>query len=157
MTATAKILGVITENPKVDADYLQKITNVAKSLDDGIIDVLDIDDWSMDILSSLVPDALGHSLYATMWVGPHKDGVIGDITLGVVITGDHYLFTEDNERVGHLGPGTIYALLNKEIHGALPEDRNNPVPLIFAACEPEVPKEEWEQFCLSVEKKLKGV
>jgi len=94
-------------------------------------------------------------LYATLWVGPHKDEVIGDVTLGIVIAGDHYLFTGNGRRVGDLVPGTVFALLNKRLHGAYARDMKKPKPLIFAACEPKVSAEDWRGFCADVVKNLK--
>jgi hypothetical protein len=89
-----------------------------------------------------------------MWVGPHKDDVVGEITLGVILFGDHYLFTGNSRRVGDLTPGTVYALLNRRMHGAYAKDMKNPTPLIFAACEPNVPVGGWRKFCDKVSKKL---
>jgi hypothetical protein len=31
-----------------------------------------------------------------------------------------------------------------------------PTPLIFVACEPKVPAEDWREFCADVTKKLNG-
>jgi len=107
-----------------------------------------------DILIPIFDDAYHFDLYATLWVGPHTDNIVGDITLGVVIEGDHYLFTGNGRKVGDLAPGTVFALLNKKLHGAYANDMKNPKPLIFAACEPRVPAEDWRGFCSKVSMNL---
>jgi len=107
-------------------------------------------------LVSLYEYAPIYNIYVCMWLGPHRDEVVGDITLGIILSGDHYLFTGNGRRVGDLVPGTVYALLNKKLHGAYPKDRNNPKPLIFAACEPRVSAENWETFCADMEAKIQS-
>jgi hypothetical protein len=149
----AKVFGCV-DVPEVDTEYLEKIKRHATQLD-GFVERLILKPEVRRSLEALCPDAFGYGLYATAWVGPHTDDIIGDVTLGVVIAGDHYLFTGNGRRVGDLVPGTVFALLNKKRHGAFPIGRNNPSPLVFAACEPNVAAEDWRSFCLSIEKALK--
>jgi hypothetical protein len=147
---SAVILGKVAV-PEVE--NLARLKKFAQQLK-GCVDEYSICPDTQDALESLCGDAFHSSIYATMWIGPHRDDVIGDITLGIVISGDHYLFTGNGRRVGDLVPGTVYALLNKKMHGAFPRDRKNPTPLIFAACEPNVPAEDWGSFCRTIEKAI---
>jgi len=106
------------------------------------------------ILSGLCHDVFGCTLNSALWAGPHTDPVVGDITLGVIIEGDHYLFTGNGRRVGDLVPDTVYALRNKKTHGAFARDMKNPTPLVFMTCEPKVAEEDWASFCLAISKKV---
>jgi hypothetical protein len=150
----AKVFGCV-DVPEVDPAYLENIKRDATKLD-GFVERLILKPEARRSLEALCPDAFDYGLYATLWVDPHTDDEIsGDVTLGIVIAGDHYLFTGNVRRVGDLVPGTVFALLNKKQHGAFPIDRNNPSPLVFAACEPNVAAEDWRSFCLSIEKAFK--
>jgi len=135
---------------------LPKIEEFAKTLDERVEICSEFEPQytALDILSPIFGDAFNYELAATLWVGPHTDSVVGDITAGVVISGDHYLFTGSGRQVGNLVPGTVFALQNKKLHGALIRDMKNPKPLVFAACEPKVPVEEWCRFCAESLKKI---
>jgi hypothetical protein len=142
----ATILGRV-DVPVVDHDYLEKIIDEGKNLH-GLVKYFSISIEARLPLKSLYPNAYGFGLYATGWVGPHTDdGVTGDITLGIVIVGNHYLFTGNGRRVGDLVPGTVFALLNKKQHGAFQKYKNDTTPLVFAACEPDLAAEDWYLFC----------
>jgi hypothetical protein len=150
----AKIFGEI-ELPKID--YLPRLQVAATYLEETCVEVFKPCSLVSEALESLYLDAPIYNLYISMWLGPHRDlDVVGDITLGIILSGDHYLFTGNGRRVGDLVPGTVYALLNKKLHGAYPKDRNNPKPLIFVACEPPVPAENWETFCADMDDKIKS-
>jgi len=122
--------------------------------DQGQIIAWDANFEEMEILRGLCPDISECMLASTMWANPHTDEMIGDITLGVIIEGDHYLFTGNGRRVGDLVPGTVYALRNKKTHGAFARDMKNPTPLVFMTCEPKVAEEDWASFCLAISKKV---
>jgi hypothetical protein len=123
--------------------------------DPGRIVTWDASPEERAMLRELCPDVFGCALNSALWAGPHTDEVIGDITLGVIIEGDHYLFTGNGRRVGDLIPGTVYALLNKKLHGAFARDMKNPTPLVFITCEPKVAEEDWASFCIAIGKVLK--
>lgn len=55
----------------------------------------------------------------TGWIGPHTDEVPFDYTVGLVIEGDHQLYTGSGRFVCDLKPGTAYWLNNKKMHGAM--------------------------------------
>lgn len=148
----AKVFGCV-DVPEVDTEYLEKIKRHATQLD-GFVERLILKPETSRSLEALCPDAFDYGLYATAWVGPHTDDIIGDVTLGIVIAGDHYLFTGNGRRVGELVPGTVFALCNKKTHGAFPRDRKNQTPLVFVACEPKIAVEEWGPFCRAVEKAI---
>jgi len=131
---------------------LQQIKELAMPLK-GCVELCDLDHAAFD-LSPIIKEACPCDLYATLWLGPHTDNIVGDVTVGVIIAGDHYLFTGNGRKVGDLVPGTVYALLNKKMHGAYARDMKNPTPLIFAACEPNVPAEDWREFCAKASKHL---
>jgi hypothetical protein len=151
----ATILGRV-DIPVVDPDYLERIVNAGTSLHNRV-DCFVMGAETRHSLESLCPNAYDFGLYVTGWVGPHTDdGVIGDITLGIVIAGDHYLFTGNGRRVSDLVPGTVFALLNKKYHGAFQRDKSNPTPLVFVACEPKVASEDWRSFCRDIEEVLSG-
>jgi hypothetical protein len=142
--------------PEIDADELQVIQRELPYLK-GCIDAWCIKPKTQQALEELWPDAFDHSLCATMWMGPHIDeNVIGDITLGIIISGDHYLFTGNGRRVGDLVPGTVFALCNKKTHGAYARSKSNRIPLVFATCEPKVDVRDWPTFCASVEQKIRN-
>jgi hypothetical protein len=150
----AKIFGRV-DIPVVDKDYLERIVGEGKNLHNRVASfVMSAETWRP--LESLCPNACNFWLYATAWVGPHTDGDPCDITLGIVIVGDHYLFTGNGRRVGDLVPGTVFALLNKKYHGAFQRDKSNPTPLVFVACEPDIAAEDWRAFCHDIEDVLSG-
>ena len=151
---TAKILGRI-DLPKIDQDYLDQIIEEGTNLHNYIKSYV-IEPEIRNLLESLCQNVYDFGFYATTWIGPHIDeGVIGDISLGIIITGDHFLFTGNGRRIGDLVPGTVFTLMNKKTHGALQKDKNSRIPLIFAVCEPYIAIEEWKYFCYDLEKKLK--
>jgi hypothetical protein len=133
---------------------LSQIRKAAKTLD-GLVEEFYPQDAAYRILQPICADAFHYNLCATLWLGPHTDDdIIGDITVGVIIEGDHYMFTGNGRKVGDLVSGTVFALLNKKLHGAYPLDRKNIKPLIFATCEPKVPVEDWRRFCSEMKKSL---
>lgn len=73
------------------------------------------------------------SACVTVDSGAHRDDVIGDVTIGAVLAGDHVLYTGNGREVGPLLPGTCFALCNKKLHGAKPRARNMKTKLVFAA------------------------
>jgi len=73
------------------------------------------------------PDLCG--LHSCLWVGPHTDSVIGDITVGLVLQGNHYLFVDDGVEIGNLRPGSLFVLNNKTMHWAFCRDGQE--PLVF--------------------------
>lgn len=70
-------------------------------------------------------------LYSTQWVGPHLDDSAHEYTIGVVLSGSHWLFTGRGRKVGALERGTVYVLHNRSLHGAS-RRMNSDAPLIFA-------------------------
>jgi hypothetical protein len=142
--------------PEIDLDEFRLNT---PNIEGGRLDILAIDPINpqvRQVLDELWPDAFAHTIYATMWTTPHIDRtVVGDITLGLVISGDHYLFTGNGRRVGDLVPGTVFALCNKKTHGAYARDKSNRIPMVFATCEPEVDVRDWPTFCASVDQKIR--
>ena len=149
----AKIFGRVYV-PVVDKDYLDRIIDEGKNLHNRVAYFV-MSEKTRRALEYLYPNAYDFGLYATGWVGQHTDdGVTGDITFGIVIVGDHYLFTGNGRRVGDLVPGTVFALLNKKQHGAFPRGRKNPSPLVFAACEPCIAAEDWYLFCRDLERSI---
>jgi hypothetical protein len=149
----AKIFGRV-DIPVIDKDYLERIVNIGKNLH-NIIDDFFIGEETSRPLKSLYPNAYDYGLYATGWLEPHTDdGLPGDITFGIVIVGDHYLFTGNGRRVGDLVPGAAFALLNKKLHGAFQNDKKNTTPLVFIACEPKIASEDWRSFCRDLEEVL---
>jgi hypothetical protein len=151
----AKIFGRIGV-PVVDPGYLEKVIYEGENLH-NLVSYFVMSEKTRRPLESLYPNAYDYGLYATGWIGPHTDdGVTGDITFGIVIVGDHYLFTGNGRRVGDLVPGTVFALLNKKQHGAFKRDKSDPTPLVFIACEPDIAAEDWRKFCTEVSEKLNG-
>jgi hypothetical protein len=147
----AKIFGRVGV-PVVDQDYLEKVIYEVGNLH-NCVKYFDMSEETRRPLESLYPNAYDFGLYATEWMGPHTDdGVTGDITLGIVIVGDHYLFTGNGRKVGDLVPGTMFALLNKKQHGAFQNDKKNTTPLVFIACEPDIAAEDWALFCRLLER-----
>jgi hypothetical protein len=145
----AKTFGCV-DVPEIDPDYLEKIK---KDGIGGTISSWPITPAVSNSLDMIYPSAYDHGIHSTLWIGPHTDdSVVGDITLGIIIAGDHYLFTGNGRRVGELVPGTVFALKNKKLHGAFARDMKNPTPLVFATCEPEVAVEDWVSFCLAIDK-----
>ena len=70
--------------------------------------------------------------WACEYALPHKDeGVVGDVTIGVVFAGDHVLFTGRGRAVGRLVPGSVFVLDNKRLHGARKASEDAPA-LLFA-------------------------
>lgn len=74
---------------------------------------------------------LGPDIYATLYAAPHVDETFYDYTVGVVLAGDHVLYTGRGHPVCDLEPGVIYLLNNKRMHGAKPRDKRHPTPLVF--------------------------
>lgn len=72
------------------------------------------------------------STCVTVDSGAHRDDVLGDVTLGAVLAGDHVLYTGRGREIGHLVPGTCFALCNKKLHGAKPRENNAKTKLVFA-------------------------
>jgi hypothetical protein len=75
-----------------------------------------------------------YGFHSCAWVGPHTDSTIGDVTIGLVLCGNHYLFVEDGHKVGDLLPGTLFALNNKTLHGAFCREGHSEeqaAPLVF--------------------------
>ncbi len=72
------------------------------------------------------------STCVTVDSGAHRDDVLGDITLGAVLAGDHVLYTGRGREVGNLVPGTCFALCNKKLHGAKPRENKTKTKLVFA-------------------------
>lgn len=65
---------------------------------------------------------------------PHKDDAFADYTFGVVLRGNHQLFTGNYHPVGSLTAGSCYLLNNKKVHGAKPNnDAREGELLIFSA------------------------
>jgi hypothetical protein len=145
----AMVFGRIYDFPV--SERARKIKKEA-TRDPGCIVTCDASPEERAMLREICPDVFGVTLNSTLWAGPHTDDVIGDITLGLIIEGDHYLFTGNGRRVGDLVPGTVYAILNKKTHGAFARDMKNPTPLVFISCEPRVAEEDWESFCLAMQK-----
>lgn len=81
-------------------------------------------------LSSRFVSTASYGLHSCAWVGPHEDATIGDLTIGLVLHGSHYLFVDDGVKVGDLLPGTLYALNNKTLHGAFCREGQE-TPLVF--------------------------
>lgn len=74
--------------------------------------------------------------FATRWVGPHVDEeVVGDYTVGLVLRGNHVLFTGNGRAVCKLEPGTVFLLNNKKLHGAKPAEKNLAEPLLFVTAD----------------------
>ncbi len=61
---------------------------------------------------------------------PHKDEACQNHTFGVVLRGNHQLFTGNYRPVGDLMAGSCYLLDNQKTHGAKPNEKEL---LIFAA------------------------
>lgn len=65
---------------------------------------------------------------------PHKDDAFDDYTFGVVLRGNHQLFTGNYRPVGGLTAGSCYLLNNKKVHGAKPNsDACKGELLVFSA------------------------
>jgi len=150
---SAKLFGTIRP-PKIDPARLEEILAGSQGFR-GYASPWGIDPETRRPLDALWPKAMGHGLWSSLWLDPHTDDVLGDITLGIIIKGDHYLYTGNGRRVGDLVPGTVFALCNKKKHGAYPRDSKNPSPLVFITCEPsDVEEEDWPQFCRAIAKKM---
>jgi hypothetical protein len=150
--STAKVLGQVPL-PQIDPNLLEQLRKKAKF--DGIA-AKPATREIVKLLGDLFPDAYDIGLYSTLGVSPHTDdAAVGEITLGVVIEGNHYLFVEDDEQeVGELVPGTVFALQNKKIHGAYARDKENPTPLVFVACDPNLMAKNWRSFCNKIGKAI---
>jgi len=146
---TAKIFGRI-DVPEVNPDWLGGVEWLEE-----VAEPITLRPEVHQLLEDLWPNTISRGLFATKWIGPHKEeGVVGDVTLGVVLAGDHYLITGNRRRVGDLVPGAVFALCNKELHGYLSRDKKNPTPLVLALSEPDVAAEEFDDFCSALEKRL---
>ena len=125
---SAQIIG------KIDPREIEKrlppdwVDLVAASETDGqgfVERLTSIEDWNPHPLQ-----AINSALYMTRSIGPHTDDVLGDYTLGLVLRGDHTLFTGNGRHVGRLERGSVYLLENKRLHGAHGESL-----LVFVACD----------------------
>lgn len=75
----------------------------------------------------------GVGAWSCDYAHPHKDDMVGDITIGLVISGDHELYTGLSKRTRFaLKPGVVYMLSNKKMHGASRACENSE-RLVFAA------------------------
>lgn len=58
-------------------------------------------------------------VYSCGYAVPHTDDSVGDISIGLVISGNHQLYTGVNKRTRvRLEPGSVFLLNNKKLHGA---------------------------------------
>ncbi len=58
-------------------------------------------------------------VYSCGYAYPHTDDAIGDISIGLVVSGNHMLYTGLNKRTRvHLETGSVFLLNNKKVHGA---------------------------------------
>lgn len=94
---------------------------------DGAVEMID----STNSFPSIAGVIGGWKVYATRWVGPHTDSVGADYTLGIVLEGNHTLFTGTGRTVGRLSRGSVYWLKNTSLHGA--RSNGTESTLIFAA------------------------
>lgn len=140
----------------------QYITSISKDELDRVIDALDlrplidreeVSDIPLDplldgddtMLRCVGPILLpgGHwngahhvdlGMWSCMFAPPHRDSTIHNYTAGLVLRGNHYLFTGHGRKVCDLKPGTVYLLNNKRMHGAYPNPGNDAHdPLVFIA------------------------
>lgn len=132
---SAQILGQARPDvmARLDAAVAQSIAG--KDIDATLGDI-----DGMVTLIETIPSPFGDGgqaqLYATRWIGPHTDEVPGDYTVGVILEGDHYLFTGSGRRVGELERGSVFFLNNKKLHGACARDKSRMNPrttLLFVA------------------------
>ena len=90
-------------------------------------------DATRDPFLTLPKSFEGVGVWSCDYAHPHKDDMVGDITIGLVISGDHELYTGLNKRTRFaLKPGTVYMLSNKKMHGASRASENSE-RLVFAA------------------------
>ncbi len=89
-------------------------------------------DATRDPFLTLPKSAKGVGAWSCGYAHPHTDDLLGDITIGLVISGDHELYTGLNKRTRiALKPGTVYMLSNKKMHGASRASENSD-RLVFA-------------------------
>lgn len=82
---------------------------------------------------TLPHSARGFEVWSCDYAHPHTDEVVGDISIGLVISGDHEIYTGLGKRTRFaLQPGVVYLLNNKRLHGASRVSQNGG-PLVFAS------------------------
>jgi hypothetical protein len=149
--STAKVLGHVPL-PQIDPDLLEQLRKKAR-FDE--IAAKPATRELVKLLETLCSDVYDLGLYSTLGVSPHTDdATASDITMGIIIEGDHYLFVEGEEKVGDLVPGAVFVLQNKKIHGAYARDKENPTPLVFIACDPNLEDKKWRSFCKKINKAI---
>ena len=90
-------------------------------------------DATGDPFLTIPPSSKSFEVYSFDYAYPHTDEVLGDITIGLVISGDHELYTGLNKRTRiELKPGVVYMLSNKKMHDASRASENSE-RLFFAA------------------------
>jgi hypothetical protein len=122
--------------PIVDPKVLSRLMKEAKA-DDIVPAPISLS--LLNVMLRLHPESYNAGLYATLGVNEHTDDSVPlDITLGVVLHGDHVLFGANEEHVGNLVDGSVFILNNKKPHAAYPRDFNDIKPLVFIACDLDV-------------------
>jgi hypothetical protein len=117
----------------VDPMSISSVEDASRSDAHGAVEPFDGEDAAIAYWRFFEPFAKlsSRSLSVSdVWFGPHKDYVIGEVTIGLVLLGDHYLFVDDGDKIGDLLPGTMFAINNKNLHGAFCRE-NKEEPLVF--------------------------
>ncbi len=74
------------------------------------------------------------NVFITENAAPHKDETCENHTFGIILKGNHQLFTGNYRPVGDLIAGSCYLLNNQKMHGAKPNEKaEKGEQLIFAA------------------------
>jgi hypothetical protein len=136
--------------PKVDPKVLSRLMNEAKF--DDIVPA-PISHSLLNVILQLHPESYNAGLYASLGVSEHTDDSVPfDITLGVVLSGDHVLYEKDWKRVGNLADGSVFVLNNKMPHAAYARNNTPGKPLVFIACDLNV--DDFDVVCEVINTKL---
>ena len=146
----AVVLDAKLKLPKVDEAVLAQL--VSKATFDDVAATI-IPQELIAVIRGLHEQTYMAGLYATLGVSEHTDDSAPcDITLGVVLSGDHVLCGEGGVPLGHLVDGSVFILKNKLPHAAYPSDRDTEKPLVFIACDLDV--DDFDVVCAEIHKKL---
>jgi hypothetical protein len=149
---SATVLDAKLKLPKVDEEVLSRLMSMA--VVDDVASTQIPQELNL-VLSSLHPEFYNAGLYATLGVCEHTDDSAPcDITLGVVLSGDHVLYEEGGRQVGELVEGSIFILHNKRPHAAHARNVNNVKSLVFIACDLNVKDEDFDTVCEEIYLKL---
>ncbi len=79
------------------------------------------------------------SICGTRFAIQHTDNLVDNVTIKIILQGNHVLCTGNGRFISELFPGTVYLLDNKKHHGTKPRSRHSLEPLIFLSAGLSIP------------------